>query len=260
MIEIALFHVKRTCKYKMQLFIEIINVILHFLVQYFLWMMILGQNYLFFEDANQMIIYYFFISILSVLLKCNAADIADAFKNGRMDRELIRPISLFEMKMAENVYSNLFLFMCTFPVLFILAFLCFQANFNVNVMNIITFVVSVVGAYIIYYCMDFIVGLMALLIDEIWAVRGIVGFCINMVAGYYLPIEMFPDTVISFIEYTPFYYIYYFPAKLIREVEMEFTLDIMMNWLMMFMWAILLFYLSKKVFSILIKKYTAFGG
>ena len=105
-MEIALFHIKRACRYRVQLFMDIANVMLNFLVQYYLWTAVLSSNRLFFEDKNRMIVYYFYISLLSVLMRCNASDIADAFKNGKMDRELIRPVNVFALKMYENIFSN----------------------------------------------------------------------------------------------------------------------------------------------------------
>lgn len=260
MYEIAYFHIKRACRYKVELFIEIINVVLNFCVQYYLWSTVLKENNLFFDTENEMIIYYFMVSVLSVLLRCNASDIADAFKNGRMDREIIRPINVFILKMAENIFSNLFLFICSFPVLFGLAFVCFHARMGLDIINLTIFSFSIIWSYIIYYCTYFLVGLMALVIDEVWAIRGIVGFCINMVAGYYLPLDMFPDIISNILEYTPFYYMYYFPALLINNFEMLSYEEVIIRCLIMIIWAFILWGISQYAYKKLIKNYAAFGG
>ena len=122
---------------------EIANVMLNFLVQYYLWTAVLSSNRLFFEDKNRMIVYYFYISLLSVLMRCNASDIADAFKNGKMDRELIRPVNVFALKMYENIFSNLFLFLCSFPLLSVLTFLGFGMKMQVNMNGLLLFLLAV---------------------------------------------------------------------------------------------------------------------
>ena len=48
---------------------DIANVMLNFLVQYYLWTTVLSSNRLFFEDENRMSVYYFYISLLSVLMR-----------------------------------------------------------------------------------------------------------------------------------------------------------------------------------------------
>lgn len=259
MIEIALFQIKKACKYKMQLFMDIINALLNFVVQFFLWKIVLANKKVYFDNENGVILYYFIITILSVLLRCNASDIAESFKHGKMDREIIRPIHLFEMKMLENIYTNLFLFFCIFPILLITAIAGCKGNFgSLNWVSIFMFLISVCFGYFIYYCVDFLIGLMALLIDEIWAIRGVVSFCINMVAGYYLPLGMFPAKIIKFLEFTPFYYIYYWPTILITEQSNLIYFSY--KFATMILWSIILFIISKNVFKRLIKRYTAFGG
>lgn len=259
MIEIVLFHIKKASKYKMQLFMDVINIILNFYVQFFLWKTVLASNNVYFDNLNGVILYYFIIAILSILFKCNASDIAEAFKHGRMDREIIRPIHLFEMKMLENIYTNLFLFFCTFPILLIIAIVGCKGDFSsINWISLIMFFFSVCFGYFIYYCIDFLIGLMALLIDEVWAIRGVVAFCINMVAGYYLPIGMFPAKVIKLLEFTPFYYIYYWPTVIITE-QSKLT-HLFNKFIIMILWFVILFFISKVIFGKLIKRYTAFGG
>lgn len=259
MMEIVLFQIKKASKYKMQLFMDVINVVLNFSVQYFLWKTIMTDHSLYFDNLNEVILYYFIIAVLSVLLKCNASDIAEAFKHGRVDREIIRPIHMFEMKMLENIYTNLFLFICTFPILLVLVIVGCKGDFSsFNFVSIVMFLISICFGYFIYYCIDFLIGLMALLIDEIWAIRGVVSFCINMVAGYYLPIGMFPAQVITLLEFTPFYYIYYFPTLLITgQRSLSFVAN---KFAVMIVWSMTLYVISKVVFKRLIRRYTAFGG
>lgn len=259
MMEIVLFQIKKASKYKMQLFMDIVSVILNFFMHFFLWKTVLINNNVYFNHLNDMVIYYFVIAVLSILLKCNASDIAEAFKHGKMDREIIRPIHLFEIKMLENIYTNIFLFFCTFPILLIMVIVGCKGDFrSLSLVSVFMFLVSACFGYFIFYCIDFLIGLMALLIDEVWAIRGVVSFCINMVAGYYLPIEMFPEKVINFLEFTPFYYIYYWPVKLITGSSSIISLH--NKFFTMLVWAIILFIISKIVFKRLIKRYTAFGG
>lgn len=259
MMELALFQVKKAWRYKMQLIMDIFNVILNFCVQYYLWKTVLANNSLYFNNIDGVILYYFFVGLLSVLLRCNASDIADAFKHGKMDRELIRPIKLFEMKMIENVHSNLFLFILTFPLLLcIVIFGCKYIFNSLNLFTVILFLISAGFGYFIYYCIDFLIGLLALLIDEIWAIRGVVTFCINMISGYYLPIGMFPYLVTRVLEYTPFYYIYYFPTIIISESLSWSFIGVRFG--IMLLWTLLLYIFSKLIFKKLIKYYTAFGG
>ena len=259
-MEIALFHIKRACRYRVQLFMDIANVMLNFLVQYYLWTAVLSSNRLFFEDKNRMIVYYFYISLLSVLMRCNASDIADAFKNGKMDRELIRPVNVFALKMYENIFSNLFLFLCSFPLLSLLTFLGFGMKMQVNMNGLLLFLLAVFPGYLLHYCLYFLVGLTALLIDEVWAIRGIVGFCMNMIAGYYLPVEMFPDWISKALEYTPFYYIYYFPTLIISNFRSLEKGELLWKYILMSGWVLILLGISQFAFKKLVKNYTAYGG
>lgn len=260
MFEIALYQIKRACRYRTQLCVEILDVILNFLVQYFLWNVVLKEKSLYFTNVSSMILYYFMISTISILFRCNAADIADDFKNGRMDRELIRPIRLFEIKMAENVFGNLFLFFCTLPILLFLVFGIFGVKMKISLITFLLFIFSIILGYLIYYCIYFLVGLTALLIDEVWAIRGVVTFCVNMAAGYYLPLGMFPEPVMKVLEATPFYYIFYFPTTIIMEENGVVSKEVVTKLFVMVAWEAILMVVSKAVFQKLVKLYSAYGG
>ena len=96
-MEIALFHIKRACRYRVQLFMDIANVMLNFLVQYYLWTAVLSSNRLFFEDKNRMIIYYFYISLLSVLMT--------VMRSGDLRERLL---SLTDVSQIESLFDERF--------------------------------------------------------------------------------------------------------------------------------------------------------
>ena len=243
----------------MQLVIEIVGVCLNYVMQFFIWKTVMADQRLFFQDESNMAMYYYAISLLSIVYKCNAADIGEAFKQGRLDKELIRPIQLFDLKIIENLYSNISVLLLAFPLLSAIFFLSVNRNLTtISAKDGIVFLVCIIMGYLICFCIDFIVGTVALIIDEIWAIRGVISFCIRMISGFFVPLALFPDWFLRVIEYTPFYYIYYFPTIVLTKTVSIDCLGEKVFFLLF--WTVFLFIMAKWIYKKLIKLYTAYGG
>lgn len=241
------------------MYLSMLQPIFNFLVQFFLWSAIYKYNNISDISKNQILGYYFIIMFISIFVKTNAIDIADEFKNGTIDKELLRPIKLLNYRLIKSFGERLFQLMNFTPFYILIWFIIkSQIELNLNPIKIFLGLYFLICSFFISFFIDFIIGLSAILLAEVWAIRAITNYVINFISGYYLPLILLPVFFTSSFKYLPFYYIFYYPSILFTNNINLY--ECLQNMVISLVWVILLFIISNYIMKKLIKKYSSYGG
>ena len=258
-IKVSLFEIRKLLVYKFQFLFSFLHPSLTLMVQVFFWDNVYSTTSNITMSKTEIIHYYFCVAFLSVLIKTQAFNIAEEFKTGAIDKELIRPVSLLKYRLFRSIGESFFTSICFFIVLPFIAILL--RNFYVlsfNISKLFLFLLCSVIGFFISFFIDFLVGLCVLLIDEVWAVRAITSYALLFISGYYIPLELLPNTLKIFMKYTPFYYIMYFPS--IIFVSNISLFNLLFGLSVSILWMTTLFIVTKMSIKKLIKRYSSFGG
>ncbi len=135
-------------------------------------------------------------------------------RSGDVLLDLIRPTDYQLMTFADTFGAYLMeILMVSLPS-YLLAFLIFGINPPASVEAAIGFVISLVGALVLVFSIDFIIGLMGFWTFSVWGLGYAKIAVIDILAGTIIPLSLFPDWLRSIALALPFQGIAYTPLAI----------------------------------------------
>lgn len=239
-IELFKLTFKNSVVYRFNIWSRMVGDVIFIIMWIFFWKALYGGNA---EIANVS-----FTSALSYLLVTqmlismfNTAypmyRIESLVRDGRIGMELLRPYNFAVRCLAEDLgnVASYFLF-SAFPI-FIVVSLLNDVSYNLSIMNIIGFLISVTLGFLVKYIIELSVGLLAFKFVEV-KMQGIINFTISLLAGASIPLWFFPSGLREIAMVLPFRGIYFNPsAILIGELSGE---ELMKALVIQFIWVVIL--------------------
>lgn len=129
-----------------------------------------------------------------------------AIREGRLSPMLLRPIHPIHNDIAANWVEKGLRVAIVLPIATVVLALTPGANVNLAPLNVLAFIISVIGAWLILFMIDYLIGMLAFWTTQTSAF--IVGFDgIRIVlTGVIAPLAMFPQAVQDVLRWTPFPY------------------------------------------------------
>lgn len=242
---------KSVFTYRSEALTKIISSILIIILNLLLWI------YLYSRDIS-MIDYMIKYTVLSSLigmfyLKNVGLTIGKKIRDGSFVIDLLRPVNsiyLIWQKEFANLISNIII--QGIPIC--LFFLPVLMKLPIDI-NIILGIVSVIFGHILFFLIYLLLGLLAVVFINIEFYNRILNDTIKLLAGSFIPLSLFPETLKFINDFLPFRFLYSFPIELFINGEGE-----LLNFLILFVWiAVFLigdYYCYKKV----MKKLIVMGG
>lgn len=130
----------------------------------------------------------------------------------------------------------------TFPTLVLLSSVL-HMPINKGI-NILFFSISVAISYLIYFSIDFIVGVTAFYTESIWGLSMTKDAIILFLSGGVIPLPLFPENLRKILELLPFKTIYHTPIEILinRNLNIE---SIVYSLAIQTFWLLILFSLSR---------------
>ena len=100
--------------------------------------------------------------------------------------------------------------------------------------------------------LGFILNLLTFFIGDPFGISGFYDFLISLLGGWVLPLDVLP----GFIQYLPFKFLYYIPARAFMNYPISLTKELLTAML----WLVFFFAVIRFMWIMGIKKYEAFGG
>jgi ABC-2 type transport system permease protein len=247
----------KTMAYRLNFFLQVIGPALVFLfVKFSIWsniysddpaQKIAGFNF------QEMLNYHSWIFLCGLLSQGHSGmNLAEDIRLGRISTYLIYPFNFWEYHFASFIsFQSLQLLVS------LISFLILNA---IGLLSIPTLPILMSGVFyclavsIFWFTLQFLTGILAFWLEETWVIRVILIHLGSFLSGSILPLDFFPNRLREIIDYTPFPYMNYYPAKMLMTGEFHLKSIVMIA-----LWTLILIIVSMFTWKKGIKNYTAAG-
>lgn len=249
--------------YRTYTFVSVISAAFGLLIQVAIWKALYnGENIINTEYRSvylsDMIQYVVLSSLISILVNNNVIyNIEQRILSGQVSIDFIRPVGFSIQIICAEIANICFNFLFTFLPMLLISFILAGSNvFKISNIAIVLFVT--VNSIIIFFTINYMIGLLAFWFLTIWPLRQILDGVIKLLSGAFIPLWFLPASIYKIAEYLPFKLIYYFPisAALGKISEQEFKKSIVLQ----IIWIIILVAICSLLWHKGNKKLTVQGG
>lgn len=163
-------------------------------------------------------------------------DISQLMIKGDISIVLTKPVDFQVYMLFKRLpWVILNFFTITFPTLVLLIFV-FNMPINKGI-NVLFFFISIVISYLIYFSIDFIVGVTAFYTESVWGLSMAKDAIISFFSGGVIPLPLFPEGLRKVSEFLPFKTIYDMPIEILvnKNLNIEnitYSLGVQIFWLL----------------------------
>jgi ABC-2 type transport system permease protein len=246
--------------YRAGFFFTILGNILYICVAYFLWRSIYeNTTSIHGLTFNEAFLYVALGSTVFVLLKTYADwMISHEIEDGTISIYLTKPVDYqFYALNISLGFMLTSLAALTIPT-FLLLILVFHITFPIGP-GLILFPASLLLAFLLSFCFDYITGLFAFYTESIWGISTSKEILISILAGALVPLQFFPETIQKVLLLLPFQAIYYTPLMLITRPNQDWGTMFSMLGVQIF-WVVVLFIVTRLFYNQAIKVLRVAGG
>ncbi len=189
---------------------------------------------------SEMLTYVTLSALLSQALRTGFEyDIAQDIKNGGLNRFLVQPISYAGYRFASFLGNNLTYFICTLILMNISLLLChLYLGLDLSLSQISLFFPAVILSLVMQFLLFYLVSMMAFWLQEVWGLFESVRIISLVLSGGMVPLTVFGDKAMQWLEFMPFKYIIFFPLQIV--IGKLAIAEIMQGMLMQCFWSALL--------------------
>lgn len=235
--------------------------VLQLLLVYFVWWNIFQSQREAFGYTISSILTYILItaSIRAFVLGTRVTDLIDAINNGSVVNFLIKPFGLIRSLLARDMADKLFNFTFFIVEISLLIFFLKPPIFiQTNILVLMQFLLAIIGALIIYFCINLIISLTAFWTENSWGPLFLMSIFLESLGGGLFPIDILPKQLFNILMLTPFPYLIYFPAKL--YLGSMGTAEMTFGFLITAVWIMVLVGLTKVILNAGFKRYSTEGN
>jgi ABC-2 type transport system permease protein len=207
---------KRTFQYRMGLGLSIV---IHPIVM-IMWIAVFSALFQFTHAATlagynlaQMIWYTAGSFIMwSIIYNETGSTIGGKIISGDLVQDLLKPVTVFKFELATAVGMRLMgICLETLPDMIILPL--FFAPVFMTAGSILRFIPVAIGAFLVFYHLNFLIGLLAFVMKSTNFIMPIRMIVITTLGGGRLPLDFFPPLVATINAFLPFQYVFYYPLR-----------------------------------------------
>lgn len=245
--------------YKSNFYLFTLNRIVEVIVYIFVWQAIYTQT----GNSSgfslpQMVTYYILAISFSSIAKWGVnQDMAHSIRNGKINKELLNPITYFEyyfgMDLGEISFATL-IGLATF----ILCSLFWKLVLPVSLLNFVLCVLIILLGIPITFFIQMIVGTIGFYTNSIWGMQVLRRAIIEIFSGVIAPISLFPIWFQNLSNILPFKDLIYTPINIwLGQISYNEILFIVVKQII---WALILYAIAKLFFNHAVKNITINGG
>ncbi|MFC1466782.1 MAG: ABC transporter permease [Candidatus Brachytrichaceae bacterium NZ_4S206] len=181
-----------------------------------------------------------------------------AIREGRLSPMLLRPIHPIHNEIAINWVEKMLRMLIVVPIVAIVLVATPGVRLDLTPLNLLAFVVSVAGAWLIAFMSDYLIGMLAFWTTQTGAfIQGFYGIRL-VLSGVIAPIAMFPQAVQDVLRWLPFPYMLNFSVDIaMGRIQGEAML---LRFAIQFAWAAFFIAAVRVVWKIAIRSYSAVGA
>lgn len=246
--------------YRFGFLFTILGNIIYLGVAYYLWRSIYEHS----ETIrgltfNETFLYVALGSAVFILLKTYADwFISYEIREGLISVYLTKPLD-YQLYALFSSFGSLLMNLSaiTIPTVLILT-LVFHVNIPIGP-GLLFFPVSLLLAFLISFCFDYFIGLVAFYTESVWGLTITKEVIVTVFSGALIPLQFFPDPIQRILLVLPFQAIYHTPLMI--ATRPTFGLETYLPMLaIQLMWAVVLFALTRLFYNQAVKVLRISGG
>ena len=245
--------------YKSNFWLFTLNRIIEVVVYISVWKAIYNQT----GDAggftiNQMVTYYILVTaIKSFALWGINEDMAHSIRNGKINKELLNPLTYFEYYFGINLGEISFAFIVGLATSIICS-LIWGLSVPINLLNLLLTILVIILGIPITFFIQMIVGTVGFYSSSIWGMQILRVSVISIFSGVIAPITLFPNWFQRLANILPFKELVYTPVNIwLGQTQISEIIFVIVKQIL---WGVLLYIVAKIFFNHAIKKITINGG
>ncbi|MCL4418828.1 ABC-2 family transporter protein [Patescibacteria group bacterium] len=234
--------------------------IIQLLTIYFLWLVVLppGKSILGYSHSL-MLTYILGTSLIdSIVLSSRTYAVGEEINSGNLMNFLLRPINYFLYWFSKDIGDKA-MNICFSIAELTLIFIILRPPFFIqtNPLYILLFIFSVILSLVLYFFINFLLGLIGFWSPEVWAPRFIFITLLGFFAGSLFPLDILPKAIYEVLRFLPFTYLLYFPLKIYLG-QLSFP-QIASGLAISAFWVFAIYFLVNVIWQKGLKSYTAYG-
>ena len=182
-----------------------------------------------------------------------------AIRQGNLSSKLLRPIDPFWEYIMQHLTERFVRIPLVIGLVLIGLLLAPKGTvLTTGLEAVLMFILGITLAFLIRFLISYIIGILAFWTEQATAFDEGYYVLATFLAGGFAPLELFPTAVRNFVEWTPFPYIVYYPAKMLTgqlpafETARVFAVQLA--------WVLGLVVLRQVMWRVGLKKYGAVGA
>lgn len=144
----------------------------------------------------------------------NGLGIPESVRTGHISMDLMRPVHLFTHLMSREWGQILYQFLYKSIPIYLVYLIAFKLRLPENGMTYVLTTASLFGATYMGICINYLIGVTAMWTTESswlqWANHAL----INLLAGFFIPIEWLPKILQTIAWWSPYPYLLYVPTRI----------------------------------------------
>lgn len=259
LFELAKMQLKQYQIYKSNFILFTLNRIVEAAIYIFVWLAIYNQTgsaegY----TLNEIIVYYLLVvSLVPVSTWGLNEDIAYSIRNGRINKELLNPITYFMYYFGVTIGEKIFAILVG-AASFVICCIIWQATVTTTLLNFVMFLILILLGTLLTFYIQMIVGTAGFYTDSIWGMTILKKSIISIFSGTIAPLTLFPHWFQSIANILPFRELIYTPINIFLG-QVSFV-EMICSVCKLVIWIIILSIISKVFFNHAIKKIRINGG
>jgi ABC-2 type transport system permease protein len=212
-------------------------------------------------DNNQMIAYLLLVHISRMFSSMPglAAGIARDIRQGTLKRYLLQPIDMIAYLISYRMAHKM-AYIATSALPYALLFFLCRSYFTQlpDPLTAVGYVASLLLGFFVGFFFEATIGMVGFWFLEVTSVLYVVNTLNFFISGQMFPLDLLPGFWASLLKMLPFQYMAYFPAAVflgkIAGVRLVYHLLIELGWAVVFL------LLSRFLYRLGLKRYSAYGG
>src|SRR3989339_1624534 len=183
--------------------------VLQLLLVYFIWLSVFkSQREIFGYTTSSIITYILAVALIrATVLGTRVTDLIEAINNGSVVNVVIKPIGFIRSLLARDIADKLFNFcFFIFEITLLVVLLKPEIIIQTKISVLITFLLAILGALVIYFCINLIISLTAFWTENSWGPLFLMSIILESLGGGLFPVDILPKQLFNILMLTPFPY------------------------------------------------------
>lgn len=247
--------------YRVKFILWRVRTILQLMLVYFIWWTVFQSQNQVFGYTSVTILTYVLISSLvrTIVLSTRVTELIDSINSGGVVNFMIKPIGFIRYYLVKDMADKFFNILFFIVEISLLIFLLKPSVIiQTGIIILLPFFLAILGGLIIYFCLNFIIGLTAFWVESSWGMLFLMTIILESLGGGLFPLDILPKNLFNVLMLTPFPYLIYFPAKLYLG-GLNYS-EISFGFLMIVVWILALILLTKVIINAGFKHFSVVGN